>query len=245
MRRYWPFIKWLGGIALLAVAVGLLFPVVTSGVDEATRNGVLFQAVPFIAFFIAVLLTFILLIIVTALRFNGKIAPRTYRPVETLIILGIGASVFALFQPFHFVGYKYGFTLLLVSTLLFIVWSHVVPASAKADLELPPFTLTHHLIAGVVAGVVFLVLASTAIGAARPEEPYGIRARLWNSYSDEQKAEIAAQATSDFNIEMVFLIVYNLGPVLLIYFVVREFANAMLSGRREEAPPLRPAASPG
>jgi hypothetical protein len=146
-------------------------------------------------------------------------------------------GVVALFQPFLFVAYRYGFIMLLGSLLTFIVWSHVVPASFKADLDLPPFTITQHVI-GAVAGVIVLIfLVSSAAAVNAPQPPYGLRERVWNSYDDERKAEVAAAATADFyNVEMPFLILFNILPALLVYFAVRELANALLSGDQRRQP---------
>jgi hypothetical protein len=38
-----------------------------------------------------------------------------------------------MFQPWSFVGYRLGFLLLFLSTLAFILWSHVVPKGAHAE----------------------------------------------------------------------------------------------------------------
>jgi hypothetical protein len=197
--------------------------------SEETRNAVLIQAIPFVAAFIAVLLTFILLIFIVALRFNGKIPARTYQPLERTIIVGILVGVVLLFQPFHFVGYRYGFLLLLVSLLTFIVFSHVVPKSARA--EGAPFTSTQHLI-GIVAGLLVLAaLTYSAVSVNAPREPYGLRQRVWDSYDDERKATVAAEATSTFNnVEFPFLIVMNLIPAAAAYFLVREAAGAVVNG---------------
>jgi hypothetical protein len=50
---------------------------------------------------------------------------------ERVIIGGIVLGVVCMFQPWVFVGYKYGFLLVLFSTLAFIVWSHVTPADVQ------------------------------------------------------------------------------------------------------------------
>ena len=192
MKRYLEPIKRFAGIIIGAVIIGIVFPLLTQGLPEETRTSVLMQAIPFVAFFVAILLTFILLVVLSAMRFNGKVTPRTYRPIEYIIILGIVGGVFALFQSFHFVGYKYGFVMLLGATLCFILWSHVVPASAKADLQLPPFSLVHHLIGAVAGVIVMVMLVSSAMAANAPKEPYGTRQRVWNSYDDAKNRRFPA-----------------------------------------------------
>lgn len=248
MRRYWGPIKWLGGIAIIAIVFGILFPILTGSIaDEGTRNSVLFQAIPFVAFFIAVLLLYILIIVLVALRYNGKMPRRLYRPVELLTVIGILGGVVLLFQSLHFVGYRYGFVMLLGSTLAFILWSHVLPASAKADLPVPRLTTLHHLIGGAAGIAILILLVTSAASANQPQAPYGIRQRVWNSYDEARQAEIARVATSDFtNIELPFLVVFNLLPALLVYFAVRELAAALFShSTTREVPPIQRASTMG
>lgn len=238
MSRYLNPIKRLGVVIVVMIAFGLLFPVITQNIaDESIRNGVLFQAIPFVAYFIAVLLAFILLIVLAAVRFNGKLPPRAYRPIETVIIIGILGGVASLFQPFHFVGYKYGFVMLLGATLAFILWSHVVPASARAEIVIPRLKPLHHILGIIVGGVVLVALVSSAAGVNAPREPYGIRERVWRSYDVERQQSIAATAQADFNnIELPYLVIANLLPALLVYFVVRELAAGLTT--REAAVPV-------
>jgi hypothetical protein len=232
--KYLPPIKVLGSSALIAVIIAIIFPGISAAVlSEETRNTVLIQAIPFVAVFIAILLTFILLIFLVALRFNGKIPARTYQPIERVLILGIIAGVVFLFQPFHFVGYKYGFVLVLASLLSFIVFSHVVPKSAKQ--ESASFSSTQHVI-GIVAGVlIWAVLTYSAASVNSPREPYGLRQRIWDSYDDARKAEVASEATSTFNnVELPFLIIMNLIPGAAAYFLVRETSGALVNGGQRQ-----------
>jgi len=230
MQRYLSPIKWLGGFALLFLLIGLIFPSLTGGItDQRVRDGVLVNAVPFVTFFIMVLLLYILVIVLVAKRFNGRLPNRAHQPVETLAIAGILFGVIFLFQPFFFVSYRYGFVLLLASTLVFILWSHIAPKSAKADRLLPPITATQHIVALVIAGIVVFLLSSSAIVANQPQEPYGVRQRLWNTYDEARKAEIADTTFAQFNnVDRWFLIVLNLFPAALMYFAVRELVGAFL-----------------
>jgi hypothetical protein len=232
--KYVKPIKVLGSSALIALLIAIIFPSISAAVlSEETRNTVLIQAIPFVAVFIAVLLTFILLIFLVALRFNGKIPARTYQPIERVLILGIIAGVAFLFQPFHFVGYKYGFVLVLASLLSFIVFSHVVPKSAKE--ESASFTSMQHIL-GIVAGVlIWAVLTYSAASVNSPHEPYGLRQRIWDSYDDARKAEVASEATGTFNsVELPFLVLMNLIPAAGAYFLVREASGALGNGGRRQ-----------
>jgi hypothetical protein len=190
----------------------------------------MFQAIPFFMAFVGVLLLFILLIVLVALRFNGKVPRRTYAGLEGLAIVGIIAGTVSLFNPWSFVPYRYGFGLLLISTLAFILWSHVAPPRSDSNQRVPPLSRTQHII-GLIAGlVVMVVLTLAAISANGPKEPYGLRQRAWDSYTLERQAEVAAAATQEFSgVEMPFLVVYNLLPGAAIYLVARE-----LVGRRKD-----------
>lgn len=228
-RQYLQPIKWIGSIALAIFVFGLVFrPVSEQIIAEDIRNGVLIQAVPFVSIFITILLLFILLIVLASIRFNGKIPFRTYRPIEWTIIGGIVMGVVFLFQSWHFVGYRYGFVLLLGSTLGFILWSHITPANAKKDTTLPPFT-TRQQVLGLVAGIlVIFALTMSASAVNAPQTPYGLRQRVWDSYTPERQKEIEDKAISDFrSIEIPFLFVLNAFPGCIVFFATREAAGLL------------------
>jgi hypothetical protein len=89
----------------------------------------------------------------------------------------------------------------------------------------------------VVAVVVWAALTYSAASVNSPREPYGLRQRIWDSYDDERKATVAAEATSTFNnVELPFLVVMNLIPAAAAYFLVREASGALVNGeqRRQE-----------
>lgn len=226
MTRYITPIKWLGGIAVLLFVFAYVFSTFApSVVSENVRNGVLFHAIPFFATFVGILLLFILVIVIVARRFNGKIAGRTYKGMEYVIIGGILFGVFCLFNPWNLVPYRYGFLLLLGSMLSFILWSHVVPPRTDFDARVPRLTSAQHIV-GLAAGLlVLLVLTWSAISANGPKPPYGLRERVWNSYAPERQAEVAAAAEQQFtSVEMPFLVVFNLFPAAAVYMIARELA---------------------
>ena len=86
------------------------------------------QAVLFIVGFIIVLALFITFIGVLSRRLNHRVRPRSHSLIEGVIIAGIALGIIGMFQPWTATLYEPGFLLLLISTLAFIVWSHVVPA---------------------------------------------------------------------------------------------------------------------
>ena len=63
-------------------------------------------------------------------------ARRTYSWVERTIIALMLVGMAGMFQPFLAVLYRYGFLLLLCSTIGFIIISHVAP-KADADVAAP------------------------------------------------------------------------------------------------------------
>jgi hypothetical protein len=89
------------------------------------------QAALFIIGFLVILGLFITFIRRVSKRYSYKITQSSFERIERLIIGGIIVGVVGMFQPWLFIGYKYGFFLLLFSTLAFIVWSHVTPASVQ------------------------------------------------------------------------------------------------------------------
>lgn len=230
MSRYIGPIKWLGGIAIFLFIFAYLFGTFVPGmVDETTRKGVLFNAIPFFAAFIGVLLLFILSIALIALRFNGKIPNRTYKSVENVIVIGIIFGVVCLFNPWNFAPYRYGFLLLLAATLSFIVWSHITPPRLEVEQSVVPITPVGQ-VAGLIAAVAIIAILSTsAISANRPQEPYGVRERVWNSYDDARKAQIAGEATQQFNqVELPFIVIFSAFPGAIAFFLTRE----LVGGRR-------------
>jgi len=110
---------------ILGLVAGPAIKALTTEKQRATN--VLLSAIPFILIFVAILLTFISLIYMSASVLNDNISPRIYRAIETALIAGIVLGVLGMFQPWLLIFYKYGFLVLLVSTLGFIWWSHIKP----------------------------------------------------------------------------------------------------------------------
>lgn len=101
--------------------------------EEQLAQNVLLSAIPFILVFVAIILTFITLIVIAARLLNNNISRRHYRPVEMILIGGIVLGVVGMFQPWVFGLFKTGFFVLLISTLGFILWSHVSPKGASQN----------------------------------------------------------------------------------------------------------------
>ena len=124
------------GLPIAAIVLLVLGLAAGSGIravatPQQMAENVLLSAIPFILIFAAIILAFITVIVVVARALSHNIPQTAYRPIETVIIAGIVLGVVGMFQPWLFVLYKYGFLLLLFSTLAFILWSHVVPKNAR------------------------------------------------------------------------------------------------------------------
>ena len=121
----------------IAIAVTLILGLVASPLisslttPKQRATNVLLSAIPFILIFVAILLTFISLIKMSANLLNDNISPRIFRIVETVLIVGIVLGILGMFQPWLIIFYKYGFIVLLVSTLGFIWWSHIKPKEER------------------------------------------------------------------------------------------------------------------
>ena len=121
----------------VAIAVTLILglvasPLINSSTTPKQRaTNVLLSAIPFILIFVAILLFFISLIKMSANILNDNISARIFRIVETVLIVGIVLGIVGMFQPWLIIFYKYGFIVLLVSTLGFIWWSHIKPKEER------------------------------------------------------------------------------------------------------------------
>jgi hypothetical protein len=130
-------------ILVLLVLGAIAGPIIQSlATPEQLANNILLGAIPFILIFIAIVLAFIALIVMVASVLNQNIAPRPYRLVESLLIAGIVLGIVGMFQPWLHVLYKYGFLVLLVSTLGYILWSHITPKGIQRQEEIGGLSLS-------------------------------------------------------------------------------------------------------
>ena len=106
--------------------------------EKQLTNNVLLAAIPFILIFVAIILVFITIIVIAVQYFSHRIPQRTFQIIEYLSIAGIVLGILGIFQPWTLLAYKYGFLLLLFSTLFYILWSHVTPKEEvieETDME--------------------------------------------------------------------------------------------------------------
>lgn len=127
--------------ALVCLGLGLVAgPLIRNNVsEEQLASNVLLSALPFILIFVAIILGFMTLVWMAHSALSGVIARDTFRKIEMIAIAGILLGIFGMFQPWFFPLYKYGFLVLLVSTLFYILWSHIQPRGAhQAELGTVP-----------------------------------------------------------------------------------------------------------
>lgn len=124
-------------IAVFLLVLGLLAGrfIQARATPEQLADNILLSALPFVLIFVAILLGFITLIVLIGNAFNNKIDPRIHSIILNILIAGIVLGIIGMFQPWIFEAYTYGFVLLLVSTLGFIVWSHVAPRREREQEE--------------------------------------------------------------------------------------------------------------
>jgi hypothetical protein len=130
-------------IIVVILALGLLAgPFIQSRfTEEQLADNVILNAIPFVLIFVSIILTFIAMIVVISSVLSNKISPRIYHIVERILIGGIVLGVVGMFQPWVFFAYRYGFIVLLISTLTFIVWSHIVPRGEDPQKEIGPVAI--------------------------------------------------------------------------------------------------------
>ena len=124
-------------ISVLLVIFGALYGkyiLVLIPVEEQINN-VILTAVPFICYFVAILLVYIFLINLFSQILNHRISPKIYNPLNFLTIAGIIGGILIMLQPFTIILFKASFMVVLVSLLLFIFWSHIIPAAVAEEDE--------------------------------------------------------------------------------------------------------------
>lgn len=124
-------------IAALLIVFGFIASrlIPTMVTEQQLATNVLLSAIPFILIFVGILLFYITLIVLAASALNGLVAPRLYTVITRVIIAGILLGIVGMFQPWVMAFYTRGFSVLLISTLAYILWSHVTPAFEDVQEE--------------------------------------------------------------------------------------------------------------
>ena len=117
--------------AVVLIVLGLIAMRVIPQVatPQQMSKNVLLSAIPFILIFAAIIILCISLIWALATALKGVISARSYNIFMKIIIAGILLGIAGMFQPWAMVFYTWGFVLLLISTLTYIVavsYTHLV-----------------------------------------------------------------------------------------------------------------------
>jgi hypothetical protein len=215
-------------VIAIILAFGGLFHLYTVEVlSQDKQDEVLIKAIPFVAVFVSIVLAFVYVIVSAATLLGGKVPQRTYRPIEGIIIAGILLGVVGLFQGWKLFTYEYGFLLLLISLLAFMVWSHVAPLPLGQSKALPPLSRSAHR-AGLIAGfVIWIAVAILGSLAVKPSEPYGISPQIWNRMMDDEERQATADEAEDeyIQVKIPIMALFALMPAGLVYLAVRELVN--------------------
>ena len=124
-------------VVVLLVLGAISGPLIrANATEQQLATNVLLSAIPFILIFVAIILAFITIISLVGSMLNNRVSARTYQWIESIIIAGIVGGVVGMFQPWLYAFYRYGFLVLLISTLSFILWSHITPHRAQTQDEL-------------------------------------------------------------------------------------------------------------
>lgn len=95
--------------------------------EQLARNALL-SGIPFVLIFASIVIYFMSFAWFVSNKLNFRISSRLFQIVERIAIGGIVLGIILMFQPWVFELFRYGFFILLISTLVFIVWSHVTPS---------------------------------------------------------------------------------------------------------------------
>jgi len=135
-----PLPKAMPIIALILLVLGIALSPFIQDIfaEEQLNKNPLLSGIPFLLVFISIILFFMSFTWWVSNRLNFRVSDKWYQRIEKIFIGGIVLGIIFMFQPWVFVLFRYGFYLLLISTLAFIVWSHVTAAApvdeAAADL---------------------------------------------------------------------------------------------------------------
>jgi hypothetical protein len=130
-----PVPLWLPITGVVVLLLGIFVaPMITSSYSEEqlNRNAIL-SGFQFLLIFISIIIFYASLIWFLAYKLNGRVPERIFRIIEYLLIGGIILGIVGMFQPWIFTGFRYGFYLLLASTIGYIAWSHITPAPPDDD----------------------------------------------------------------------------------------------------------------
>jgi mannose/fructose/N-acetylgalactosamine-specific phosphotransferase system component IIC len=132
-RTITPLPKKLPITAVILLILGLVLNPMIDSIfteEQLSRNALLI-GIPFVLIFAAIVIFYMSLAWYMSNKLNFKVEIGRYQLIERIIIASIVLGIFFMFQPWVFVLFRYGFYLLTLATLAFIVWSHVAPMQSE------------------------------------------------------------------------------------------------------------------
>ena len=125
-------VKLLVSAGVMLILSPVAKPVIeTLATKEEVSENVLLTSIPFVLFFVSLVLLYMALIVFAGKLLGNRVPEAAYRTIEYVLIAGIALGVVGMFQPWIFALYKVGFFVLLVSTLSFILWTHITLKRAR------------------------------------------------------------------------------------------------------------------
>ena len=125
-------VKLLVSAGVMLILSPVARPVIeTLATKEKVSENVLLTSIPFVLFFVSLVLLYMALIVFAGKLLSNRVPEAAYRTIEYVLIAGIALGVLGMFQPWIFALYKVGFFVLLVSTLSFILWTHITLKRAR------------------------------------------------------------------------------------------------------------------
>jgi hypothetical protein len=227
-------LKYAGIPAAIIFVFGLIFSPLRDAIfSEDQAQEVLLQAIPYVAIFITVLLLFIIFVAFVAIRLHKRVTHRTHQTIELTLVGGILIGLVSMLQSINIVGYQHGFLLLLFCLLSFILWTHVTPRATDSYKDVAGFS-QRDTIAGAVVGIAIAALVIAFFSLSfKPEAPYGLRQRQWDTYDEDRQATIEDAAWSDYRSKSLpYFVILSLVPGALAFFGVREI---LVVGAKEDS----------
>ena len=125
-------VKLLVSAAVVLILSPIARPVIeTLATKEQVSQNVLLTAIPFVLFFVSLVLVYMALIVFAGKLLGNRVPEGVYRAIESVLIAGIALGVIGMFQPWLFALFKISFFVLLLSTLSFSLWSHITLKRAR------------------------------------------------------------------------------------------------------------------
>lgn len=125
-------VKLLVSAAVVLILSPIARPVIeTLATKEQVSQNVLLTAIPFVLFFVSLVLVYMALVVFAGKLLRNRVPEGVYRTIEYVLIAGIALGVVGMFQPWLFALFKISFFVLLLSTLSFILWSHITLKRAR------------------------------------------------------------------------------------------------------------------